>query len=332
MTVWVDVVARTRGLSTRLLGPADAVALAHTRDLRQLAAALATRRGRAAPEGSPAPQEIDALEARHAAAQVRILGRWIGERSALRILFEEEDCRSLRALLRDAVARVSPDERRLGLVPTPSLPPRTLSQLAAAGSPASMAALLDAHGHPCGPALLAEATRQQPDLFRMEHAILETWARRASRYARRAGTAIRTYVQRNIDLANIWTILLVTEHGFDGARPDLYLEGGKLITRSAFTRIIAETSRAGASRQLDELVRRTPLAAATSTAPALEERLRAALAREQRELARRDPLGAAPVIRFWLRLRGERATVQRLIWATTAGAPESWRTRDERGA
>jgi vacuolar-type H+-ATPase subunit C/Vma6 len=238
----------------------------------------------------------------------------------------------LRALLRSAVAGAPAAQRIVGLIPTPSLPARTISQLAATGSPASMAALLDAHGHPYGPPLLAEATRQQPDLFRMEHAILETWATRAPRYARRAGRSIRTYVQRSIDLANIWTILLVVQYGFDGDRQDLYIEGGTLVTRAAFTRIISEKSRTAATGQLDALVRRTPLAAATSSGAGAEERVRVALAREQEDLARRDPLGAAPVIRFWLRLRGERATVQRLIWATTAGAPAPWRTRDERGA
>ncbi|HEX6316947.1 MAG TPA: V-type ATPase subunit [Gemmatimonadaceae bacterium] len=331
MTVWVDVVARTRGLATRMLTPADVAELARTRDLRSLATTLATRRGRPAPEATLAPQDLDDAEARHTAAQLRILSRWIGARKALGMLYEEEDCRTLRALLRDAVAGMPAAEKLVGLIPTPSLPPRTMAQLAAAGSSASMAALLATHGHPYGPPLLAEATRQQPDLFRMEHAIVETWARRATRYAHRAGRAIRTYVQRSIDLANIWTMLLVTQYGFDDDREELYIEGGKVVTRAAFTSHIAEPSRPAAQRQLDELVRRTPLAAATRPGPGAEERVRVALAREQEALARRDPLGAAAVIVYWLRLRGERATVQRLIWSTAAGAPVSWRTR-ERGA
>lgn len=331
MTVWVDVVARTRGLVTRMLTPADVAALAGARDLRALATALAARRGRAAPDVAPSPGDLDATEARHAAAQLHILSRWIGERKALRVLYEEEDCRTLRALLRDTTAGDPAAERLPGLIPTPSMPPRTMLQLASTGAPASMAALLDAQGHPFGPPLLAEAMRQQPDLFRMEHAILDTWAWRAARYARRAGRAIRTYVQRNIDVANIWTILLVVQYGFDGDRQNLYIDGGILVSRVAFNRIIAARDRPAAIRQLDELVRRTPLAATTSSAAGAEERVRMALWREQEGLARRDPLGAAPVIQYWLRLRGERSTVQRLIWATTAAAPLSWRMRDERG-
>ena len=95
---------------------------------------------------------------RKAAARMRLLARWAGGRDAvLAVVFEEEDRRSLRALLRGAVQGARAEERLEDLIPTPLLPERALAELARQARPAAIAALLTAWQNPYGPALLQQA-------------------------------------------------------------------------------------------------------------------------------------------------------------------------------
>jgi hypothetical protein len=329
MTVWVDVVARARGLASHLAGPADIQALAHASSLRQLDAMLAARHGRPVPDTEPSPAAIEDVERRHLGAQVRLLARWAATRADLLApLYEDEDCRSLRAILRGSVGHVPAPDRLAGLIPTPALSFRALTSLAACESPASIAALLSTWGNPYGPALLAETTRQQPDLFAMEHVLVETWAGRSRRAGKKGGKALKRFVSRQVDLANCWSALLVAEHGFDGAVPALFIEGGDLLSEEDFTLAATAASRGAAARILDGHVRRTPLEAVTATDTGAEERILRALTREQHDLARTEPLGAAPVVEYWLRLRGEMLAVRRIAWSIAAGVPAGARVRE----
>lgn len=329
MTTWVDLVARARGLSGRLLPPHALASLAAAPNLGGLAATLAGLRNRPAPETTPAAQDLDDAERRHEGAQLRLLARWAGPRAAiLAPLYEEEDCRSLRAILRGSIARRPAAERLDGLIPTPALPVRALQVLAAAATPAKVAATLTAWGNPYGPALLTETARQAPDLFVLEHALVRQWARRARRVARRGGPALRRYVARRIDLANAWTALLAADGGLGAAAApaSLFVEGGDRIPRAAFEAAASARGRAAAMAVLDPLVRRTPLAAATAAGADAEARVQRALALEQGRLAAREPLGLAPVIAFWLRLRAEALAIRRAVWGLASGTPASERT------
>lgn len=326
MTVWVDVAARARGLASRLLSAPRLAELRGSHDLAALALRLATLRGTPLPDESPDPVAMEAAERRHAGAQLRLLARWAGSRAALLApLFGEEDCRSIRAAIRGGPPGRAPAERLAGLVPTPTLPERALLQLLAARDAATVAALLVAWGNPHGPPLLALARGRQPPLLALEHAVVATWADLARRAAARAGRAMRGYVARRIDAANCFSALLVAEHGGEGPPDALFLEGGDLLPLAAFRLAAGSRSRAAAADFLDELVRRTPIAAATARERGAEERLARALAREQHDLARLDPAGPAAIIEFWLRLRGEVVALQRLTWALAAGAPEAHR-------
>jgi vacuolar-type H+-ATPase subunit C/Vma6 len=321
MTTWVDVVARTRGLSTRLLTPAQCADVARARDLRDLAVRLAAARGQPMPNSAPAPMDLEVAERRRAGAQVRLLARWCGRRSVrLAPLFEEEDCRSIRAAVRGSSGGVPASERLAGLIPTQALPERAIAQVAAAPDPAAVAALLAAWGSPYAAPVLAETSRQQPDLFALEHGLIRTWADRATR-ARRQDRAMATYVGRAVDVANCWSALLVAAPERDADPAVLFLEGGRLVTRDEFQRAATTRDRSAAAAILDPIVRRSPVAAVTSLDGGTEERVRRGLEQEQRDLARREPLGLAPVIRYWLQLRGEREVVQRIIWAVAVGAP-----------
>lgn len=325
MTVWVDVVARARGLSGRLLGPAALAELAQSTDLRDLGTRLAAHRSRPAPEAASA-RSLEDDERRHYGAQLRLLARWAGTHVALLApMFDDEDRRSLRTVLRGSTAGVPADDRLSGLIPTPALPLRALDQLASCDSPAAIAALLVTWGNPFGPPLVAETSRQNPDLFQIEHALVSTWATRARRAARRGDRAMRTFVERQLDLANLWTALLVAEHGFDGSAGSLFIEGGTLIRRVALEQAAAAKSRSRAAEILDRLVRQSPLAAATGREDNVEERVRRALTREQRAIARQHPLGTGPIIEYWLRLRGEAAAIRRVIWSIAAGVPHAAR-------
>ncbi|HEX9563079.1 MAG TPA: V-type ATPase subunit [Gemmatimonadaceae bacterium] len=328
MTVWVDVTARARGLAGRLLSVRRLTELAQSRDLHELATRLAALRNLPAPQDTiHDARELEIAERRRAGGQIRLLGQWAGARAGLLApLFEDEDCRAIRAAIRGAAAGTPAVERLSGLLPTPALPQRALTQLVSSRNPAAVAALLVAFGNPYGPPLLVETSRQHPELFILEHVLAHTWVDRARRAAARAGRAMRVYVERQIDLANCWSALLVAEHGFDGSVDDLFLDGGRLLPRDVFRLATQSRSRTGARALLDELVRQSPLAAATSRDPGAEERLRRALWREQRDIARLDPTGPAVIIEYWLRLRGEVEAVQRLIWGIAAAAPMETRT------
>ena len=328
MTVWVEVVARARGLSGRLLSPATLAELAQSTDLRDLGTRLAARRGRPSPETVSAPS-LEDDERRHYGAQLRLLARWAGANvKLLAPLFDDEDRRSLRAALRGAVAGVPAVDRLSGLIPTPALPTRALEQLASCDAPATIAALLVTWGNVYGPPLVVETSRQNPDLFQIEHLLMSTWTTHARRAARRGDRAMRTFVERQLDLANLWTALLVAEHGFDGSPGSLFLDGGALVTRDALEQAAAAKSRSRAVDILDRIVRQSPLAAATGRDDRVEERVRHALIREQRGIARQQPLGTASIIAFWLQLRDEAAAVRRLIWSIAAGGPRGVRAHE----
>lgn len=332
MTVWVDVVARARGLSGKLLTPAALAELAQSSDLRDLSTRLAAHRTRPAPEVVSA-QSLEDDERRHYGAQIRLIARWAGAHvTLLAPLYDDEDRRSLRAILRGAVAGVPAVDRLSGLIPTPALPLRALDQLASTDAPASIAALLVTWGTAYGPPLAAEASRQNPDLFQIEHALVSTWATRARRAGRRGDRAMRTFVERQIDLANLWTALLIAEHGFDGPPGSLFIEGGSLIKRGTLEQAAAAKGRSRAVDILDRLVRQSPLAAATGREENVEDRIRRALTREQRTIARQQPLGTAAIIEFWLRLRGEAAAIRRIIWSIAAGVPAAARAFEPVGA
>lgn len=325
MTTWVDVVARTRGLGTRLLTPAQQADVARAGDLRDLATRLATARSTAPPDLRSGPVAMEAAERRRAGAQLRILARWCGRRTRfLAALFEAEDCRSIRAAVRSS-GTAGPD-RLVGLIPTPALPERALVQLAGAPDLSAVAGLLAAWGSPYAAPVLAQAGRQQPDLLALEHALLETWAARAQRSARRAGRAMVLHVHRLVDLANCWSALLAVTQGREGDPSGLFLDGGDLVTRDAFLRAASAPDVASAAAAIDEVVRHSPLEGVTSSAPDAGDRVQRALLHEQQDLARREPLGLSPVITFWLSLHAEVEAVQRVIWGLTLGAPVLQRT------
>src|SRR6185369_13383282 len=100
-------------------------------------------------------------------------------------LSDDEDRRTLRAIIRGAFAGIPAADRMDGVIPTATLPPRAIDQLARAVDLPALAATLMAIRHPFGSAVAAEAHRQHPDLFLLDAALARAFAARATAEARR---------------------------------------------------------------------------------------------------------------------------------------------------
>ena len=329
MPVWDDLNARARGLSTHLLGPQALAGLAQAPDLATLGRRLAELGIDTAADPSPAGMELAVR--RVAARQARILGRWLGERSELlRVILEDEDRRSVRALLRGAVAGAPAPARLSGLLPTPGLPERMLEELARAVRPRDVAGLLTVWGHPFGSPLLGPLASDQPDLFEAEHALDRAFAARAVAGAAHGGRALRAYVADLIDFANVAAALALAGDAAERPAAELYLPGGANLAPGPFT----AAAQAGDTTEAVEIL----AAAFPEPRATLLRRHAGDLALLERELladrigmlgrqAREDPLGPAPVLRYFLRLRAQLVAVRVAIWGAALGAPPAVRSR-----
>ncbi|HEY7194525.1 MAG TPA: V-type ATPase subunit [Gemmatimonadales bacterium] len=331
---WEDLATRARGLATHLLDARTIAALPATaaeEGLRPLAAALRGH-GYPLPDGEVTPDDLELAVRRQAGARLAVLARWAGARNdLLAVIFEDEDRRSIRALVRGAVQSTAAELRVAGLVPTPELPERALRELAEQPSPGTIAVLLTAWGNPYGPALLREAKATQPNLLAIESALNVTFAERALRGGRATGNrVVMDHVRETIDLENALAALVLagTETGAPrgaGAKQS-FVTGGRRLSLPAFLETIAAGDPALARRVLARAFRDAlPLARVfehTADPSSIEEQLlRARIALlQQAEL--RDPAGVAAVLRFALRVRAEVIAVRRVIWGVVLGAPQ----------
>lgn len=320
---WEELAARARGLSSRLLTPAALRDLAATASLDALAGALEAAGYGARPDGAISPVQVEEQLRSGAAARMRVLARWsAGHADALAPVFEDEDRRSIRALLRGAAALAPQAERLAGLVPTPALPSGALGELARQASVREVAALLAAWESPYGTALLEEARRHQPDLYVLECRLDATFAARARVAARRGGREMREHVRLLLDIANSWSALLAGALRTPERIAELWLRGGRRLTRERWDAVVA-AAEPEARGMLAETWRGTPLEAALAvgaTEPpedaALATMLDAAL-----RAARASPVSAAPAVLYALRLRRELRTLRRIAWGKALGAP-----------
>lgn len=325
MTIrWEDLNARARGLATHLLARNDLDALARAPDTGTLADALRAH-GFPVTEGERSPEALDLAVRRTAAARLRVLARWAGPRArALTVLFEEEDRRSLRAMLRGAVQGASADARMAGLIPTPALPERALRKLADQKSAAPIAALLTGWGNPYGSAILPFASAAETDLFSLELALNRTFAARSVQAARGAGL-LAAYVRETIDLENAYTALVLTSGAKDVVARDVFLDGGDRVSSGAFNAAAATGDGAVAARALSTAFGVTPLARAferfAGDPGELENAVLRIRVRELTQAARMAPLGPAPLLAYALRVRAEVLDLRRIIWGVTLATP-----------
>lgn len=323
MSIWVDVVARVRGLATCLPADRQFAALSRAQDLADLAARLGAF-GLVRPwEGARASAaEIEWLLHRRAGGMLRLLARWSGQRAGLLApLFDDEDLQSVCSLLDDLATGAPRLASGASHVPTPALSVHALSELSRSRDLHGLAERLVALGHPFGEAMLEEARRHRADALRLQAAVTRAFSGRARRAAPRSGRAMRTYVERAIDLANARAALSGAEWGAHHATESLFVEGGLLVPREAFLEALVLSSRREAARMLAPFLRDSPLEAVVTHEPLPEERVLRALIREQRDIARLDPLGPAPIIEFVLRVRFTLRVLQRVMTNLAPAAP-----------
>lgn len=321
---WEDLATRARGLATHLLTRADIASLATAPDLAALADALRAC-GFPLAEGTRTADALELAARRVAGARLWLLTRWAGVRNPLlAVILDDEDRRSIRALARGAVQGAAAELRLAGLVPTPSLPERALTELASQPTPRAVAALLTAWGNAFGPALLRATQTTQPDLFEIEQVLNRSFADRALRGARAARSQILLdHVRGTIDLENACTALVLAGAEQDGGATGAFVGGGRALSLAAFLDAVAEG--AGVARRLALAFRGSELARTFerwgSDPARIEEQLLRCRVSQLRALARRDPAGAASVLEFALRLRAEVVDLQRVIWGVALGAP-----------
>ena len=323
MTDWIEVAARARGLSGQLLTDDQWRELCGVRELGKLAERFAALGcATAAPESRPvSPARLELAVRRRAGGRLRLLARWAAPRATrLAPLFADEDRRSLRALVRGAVAGIPADERLATLVPTPLLPIRALTQLAHTPDILTIAGLLMAWRHPFASALAEETRRHRPDLFRIDVAIARAFAAHARWAADQADAPMQLFVERTIDIENVWNAIALAGGPSNVDPAAVFIGGGRLVVVDDLVEAVAGGS---LSNALDRRIAGTAVAAAVAPGTrAHEDRAIEVLANEVQRLALRDPLSTAPIIVFALRQRIEVRVLFQLIWGIALGASQ----------
>jgi len=323
---WEDLATRARGLAAHLLGRVDLDALARAPGLGALAEALRGR-GLLPAEGPVTPETLELAVRRMAGARLQLLAAWGRGRNALcAVVFEDEDRRSLRALLRGAVRGAPAEERLAGLIPTPGLPERALAELAALRTPGAIATLLTAWGSAYGPALLPDAAATRPDLLTLEYRLNSVFAIRALRGARAARSrGLIEFVRETVDVENACTAIVLAGTGPDTPLARAFVEGGRRLSLEAFSDAVAAPDASAAARRLSVAFGSDPLAPVFAQAAADPAAIEAAILSRriaaQNAAARHDPAGVASVLHYVLRLRAEVLDLRRVIWGVMLRAP-----------
>jgi V/A-type H+-transporting ATPase subunit C len=322
-----DVNARVRGLAAHLLRPERVPELAAAADLWDLVRRLERAGYPLTLEPGPlTPGALEGAVRRLAASRLRLLARWCGNRAAtLAIVFEEEDRRNLRTLIRGAVAGTSSDARLAGTIPTASLPLRALEELAHQTDLRSMGALLALWGNPYAVVLRDLESSEHPDLLRLEVRLGREFARRALQAARQGDRVLQAHVRDTIDLENACAALLLSGGDRDVSPAECFIPGGSWITPAVFEVAATAPDRDEAARRLARALGTRPVARALLRAAGrlseLDDELLAAQLTERRAAARLDPLSSAPLLAYALALRAETRTLGRLVWGVALGIP-----------
>jgi len=328
---WDDVNARARGLATHLLDRRTLAGLSGAPDWPTFIARVTALGYPLDLAGGAAvdPAAFDRAVSLVAAARLRLLGRWLSAREGvLAVVMEDEEFRTVRALLRGAAEGASPGARLRATMPTSHLGARALERMARASSVEELVRELLRLGHPAGRALQDQARQAEaPDLRSLEWALARLFAERAVRAARAGGTVVRRFAAELVDQANCWTLMLAAPAGQGIAADGEFLPGGLRLTQQDFVRLRAERDGDSVRRELTRLLSGTALGTALAEEPfelgALESRAAAARIAWLRGLARRDPLGPAVVLSVLERIRAEARALRAIAWGVAFGAPAS---------
>jgi vacuolar-type H+-ATPase subunit C/Vma6 len=326
----VGLVARAKGLSTRLLSRQTLETLAEADDLDTFAQSLS----RLVPEleSVAVPVDVFALEravAHTAHRRLETLARW-RERAVgvLDIYAASQDRHSLRALLRGSAAGAPPSARLRGSLPTMSLPQPVLTRLATASSPADAVRELVLLDHPDARRLLPLVQASQVDLFAVDTALLVGFAERATLAAARADQQARDFVHIVIDAGNVQNALVLAGESADVAA-HVFVRGGRWLSEQTFVTAAAANQPERALTLLAASLAASPLASAlpavASEAAAFERLWLIATLRHLTRAARLDPLSTAPLLRVLLLIEAQSRDLRALAWGAQMRTPAALR-------
>ena len=312
---WGDALARARGLGGRLPSSARLAEVLSAGDEAELGRRLAgVHQDFAAANGARSARDLERVVTRVAAGQLALLHRWLGSRApALGLVMEDEERRSLRALLRASTAPAA--SQPPSLIPTPRLGESLLRELAGARSPLALVNELARQGHPWAEELRSAASGDPPDQFELELALDRAFTRRARREARSGGRAFVRHAQRLIDASNGLTVVALAGRG--GAAPRAsFLRGGRAFSAAAFDAALRAHDREAATQAVARSLGRGPLARAfgESELTDLERRVLGALIEASEYEFLLDPLSPVGLLRHALRLRALVVDVRRRAW------------------
>jgi vacuolar-type H+-ATPase subunit C/Vma6 len=321
-----DINTRARGLRTHLLPASDLERLARATSLLALQRELSGL-GYVRSDAPATAMSLEKAIRRYAASQMGILDRWCTDdrRAVLAVIFEDEDRRSIQAILRGAQQATATEARMAGLIPTTSLPERALLTLASQPTPTDVIRMLALWNHPFGAPLVAAVSGPHPSLFEIEVELQRAFARRVSARAHEGGSHLVEYVEQVIDSMNAWSALLHFVER-DSSIVDLtFVEGGRWLTRDVFHKLMNLDTRPQVEKRLAWELRTSALAGAFRDGLEDLAQLESAMLRAQIDWQNRavrvDPSGAAPIIGFAIELRAQVLNLRAIIWGVALRAP-----------
>lgn len=334
MTVrWEALIARCRGLASHLVSRDATLEMARATTMPALAAHLERAGMPVASDELDQPRSLERAVRASVGRELARLARWLDDAmppECAAPLLDDEEVRSLRALLRGAAAGAPAEARLAGLVPTPTLPSRVLELLAREPRVAGVVATLRVLAHPYGAELGAVIDPvAEPDLARLEQALLARYAARVSAAAAHGDAALARWCADSIDDANLISALALARERAEGRWADAHLAGGRRIDRLGFERVVragehaplvASGLVAAAEPELARLLRESG-----ADLPGLDDRLTRLRLGASRRRARLSPIGADTVRGFLLALRLQARSLSGLVWSVAMGAPPEWR-------
>jgi vacuolar-type H+-ATPase subunit C/Vma6 len=321
--LWDDVNARARGLASHLLGPERLQDLRQVVGLKDLLIRLEQAGFHLSLDVPLTPLLVEMGLRREAGRKLLLLARWCGRRrEVLQIVFEEEDHRSLRALLRGAVASIPPEIRLEGLIPTAALPMRALEELARLADVRAIGALLASWNSPYA-GVIRKQDHRVTDLFQLELDLAREFLRRSLAAARRGDHFLQSYTRLVVDLENLRSALVLASERHEQT-PDLcFMAGGERVTLSHYREAASSGGIPQAVRLLapdfHDATLGSDLRRQLDSPAALEDSILALSMRQARSAARLLPLSSAPVLLYALSLRSELKYLQRLVWGLALG-------------
>ncbi|MDZ7705817.1 MAG: V-type ATPase subunit [Trueperaceae bacterium] len=309
--------ARVRGLKSRLLGAEFYNEALNATDFGAFTSALSQ---------SPYMRDVEEAQAQHSGLQMvdeaitrnfrrttqGILGFSDGSPEALISIFLlRYDLNNLKAIARAKHAGREVEDIREALLPAGRLKPAVLDTIAAAPDLPGAAQSLAVTKHPLASSFTRAVSQysSEGDLFGLELSLDRAYYRVILDIldANPHPQQLERHLQLEIDAVNIRTALKV--RGRQGASGDLYIPGGREVSRGDFERLSAE-----ASKEALQPLSTTSFSevADAETLSGAEEAIRTVIDQSAKRLYLRDPLNIGVVLHF-LRLKEVETARLRLL-------------------